>query len=161
MDSKSIYWPTGSQGASFTPPPFRLTFGKAGGGSHGVLFEQADGTLAFTGNVDQSAAVFFDSVIARHATAMKDANERIDRIAEMARESLASTVQVAPAPAPIKKMPLIEFIDLMFTEPAPGTEHADELKACRAHWEAHRGRLGVFADFWQGWLACSSVRIKG
>lgn len=156
MDSKSIYWPAGIQGASFTPPPFRLSFGN--GESHGVLFEQADGTLAFTGNVDQSAAVFFDSVIAHHATAMKDASDRIARMAESVRASLASTVEAAPAPAPIKKMPVIE---LMLTEPAPGTEQADELKACRAHWEAHRGCLGVFADFWQGWLACSTVRVKG
>lgn len=158
MDNK--YFAASAVSLTFTPPPFRLTFGSTDGGSHGTLFEQADGTLAFTGDVDKSAAVFFDSVIAHHANAMKGASDRIARLAETAREALASSAKTVPAPAPIKKMPMIEFIDLMLTEPAPGTEHADELKACRAHWEAHRGRLGVFSDFWQGWLACSTVRAK-
>lgn len=160
MDNNNFALAAGYQVANFTPPPFRLTFCRADGESHGTLFEQADGTLAFTGEVDKSAAVFFDSVIAHHANAMKGASDRVARMVESAREALANTPKTVATLAPVKKIPLIEFIDSMLTEPAPGTEHADELKACRAHWEAHRGRLGVFADFWQGWLACSTVRAK-
>lgn len=49
---------------------------------------------------------------------------------------------------------LSAFIDQLLQEPAPEAER-DELKEARAYWEAHRGRLGVWADFWEGWKGCA------
>jgi len=156
----------GLQVMNITQAPFRLTFAKANCEPHGTLFEQADGTLAFTGNVDRSAATFFDCVVAHQSAVVTDANARVARLSDTVREALASGTNAAAIPPQVKirpyhKLSQSEFIDLMLTEPTPGNEQADELKACRAYWEAHRGRLGVFADFWQGWLACSTVRAKG
>jgi hypothetical protein len=155
----------GLQVMSMTQAPFRLTFAKADCEPHGTLFEQADGTLAFTGNVDRSAATFFDCVVAHQSAVVMDANARIARLSDTVREALASGANAVAIPQQVKMRPyhkvsVTEFIELMLTEPASGTEQADELKACRTYWESHRGRLGVFADFWQGWLACSTVRAK-
>ena len=45
------------------------------------------------------------------------------------------------------------------TPPQPIYDEAKELESCRSSWEK-TGVGVVFADYWQGWLACAQSRAK-
>ncbi|WP_271043401.1 hypothetical protein [Pseudomonas sp. VB3] len=73
---------------------------------------------------------------------------------ERSVQAIVNTSQMHPTLGDLR-----EFIANAPAYSQPIYDEAKELESCRSSWEK-TGVGVVFADYWQGWLACAQSRAK-